>query len=167
MSSAYFKTEGLIIKKTPVGEADFLVRVLTKDFGKMDAVAKGARKTASKLNSHLDILNHIRLQFVKNGEHIPTLTDAEEISRFDSWFANEERISLAEKVLQTVDLVVLPGSKDERLFSMTIELFRSREQNQESTINFIKKFFAHEGHGDSLPEEHKEAILKLWPALKS
>ena len=61
MPSAYFKTEGLVMKKMPFGEADFLVRVLTKDFGKMDALAKGARKTASKLNPHLDILNHIRM----------------------------------------------------------------------------------------------------------
>ncbi len=30
MPSAYFKTEGLIIKKMPFGEADFLVRVLMR-----------------------------------------------------------------------------------------------------------------------------------------
>ena len=111
MPSAYFKTEGLIMKKTPYGEADFLVRALTKDFGKMDALAKGARKTASKLNAHLDILNHTRLQFVKNGERMPTMTDAEVISGFGNWFLDANRISTAGRILKTIDLVVCPARK--------------------------------------------------------
>src|SRR3989344_6343947 len=111
MSSAYFKTEGVVLRKMPFGEADFLVRVFTRDFGKMDVLAKGARKTISKLNPHLDILNHIRLQFVKNGERMPTLTDAEIISGFGNWFLDANRISTAGRILKTIDLVVLPGAK--------------------------------------------------------
>src|SRR3989338_8221854 len=99
MPSSYFKTEGLVMKKMPFGEADFLVRLLTKDFGKMDVLAKGARKTASKLNAHLDMLNLVRIQFVKNGERIPTLTDAEIILRFDDWFSDAESISVAGRIL--------------------------------------------------------------------
>lgn len=144
-----------------------MVRALTRDFGKMDVLAKGARKTVSKLNPHLDILNHVRLQFVKNRERTPTLTDAEIIAKYDDWFLDADRISLAGKILQTIDLVVLPGSKDEELFSMAIEFFRSREQSQEIVSNFLRDFFKHEGHGDSLPEEHAQDILKLWPHLRS
>ncbi|OGF49314.1 DNA repair protein RecO [Candidatus Giovannonibacteria bacterium RIFCSPLOWO2_12_FULL_44_25] len=173
MPSAYFKTEGLIMKKTPYGEADFLVRALTKDFGKMDALAKGARKTASKLNAHLDILNHTRLQFVKNGERMPTMTDAEVISGFGNWFLDANRISTAGRILKTIDLVVLPGAKDEELFSMAIDFFQPDAgqplagTDEERALQFLREFFAHEGYGDSLPEHHNEAILTLWPHLKN
>lgn len=177
MSSSYFKTEGLILRKMSFGEADFLVRILTKDFGKMDILAKSARKSSSKLNPHLDILNHVRLQFVRparqnfneggNGEKIPTLTDVEVISRFDDWFSDADKLSIMGRILQVIDMVVLPGAKDETLFSMTVDFFRSQKQNQETALNFLREFFAHEGHGDSLPPEHREAIIKQWPALKS
>lgn len=166
MPSAYFKTEGLVIKKMPFGEQDFLVRVLTKDFGKMDALAKGARKTASKLNPHLDILNHIRMQFVRNGERIPTLMDAAIIAKYDDWFSDADTLSVMGRVLQVIDMVVLPGEKDEKLFFMVLDFF-GNGKSEEDALGFLRAFFAHEGHGDSLPEEREEAILKLWPRLKN
>lgn len=166
MPSVYYKTEGLVIKKMPFGEADFLVRVFTKDFGKMDALAKGARKTASKLNSHLDMLNHIRVQFVKNGERIPTLTDAEIIAKYDDWFLTADNLSIMGRVLQVIDMVILPGAKDEKLFFMSLGFFE-KAKDEKSAVDFLRAFFEHEGHGGSLPEEREEAILKLWPVLKS
>jgi len=166
MPSVYFKTEGLVIKKMPFGEADFLVRVLTKDFGKMDVLAKGARKTASKLNPHLDILNHIRMQFVKNGERIPTLMDAEIIAKYDDWFSDADKLSIMGRVLQVIDMVILPGAKDEKLFFMALEFF-NKSKGEAEALGFLREFFKHEGHGDSLPEEREEAILKVWPRLKS
>jgi len=166
MPSAYFKTESLVIKKMPFGEADFLVRVFTKDFGKMDVLAKGARKIASKLNPHLDILNHIRMQFVKNGERIPTLMDAEIIAKYDDWFSDADKLSIMGRVLQVVDMVIFPGAKDEKLFFMALEFF-SKSKDEAEALGFLREFFKHEGHGDSLPEEREEAILKLWPRLKS
>jgi len=166
MPSVYFKTEGLVIKKMPFAEADFLVRVLTRDFGKMDVLAKGARKTASKLNPHLDILNHIRMQFVKNGERIPTLMDAEIISKYDDWFSGADKLSIMGRILQTIDMVILPGAKDEKLFFMLLDLFEKAE-NEKSAVDFLRAFFEHEGYGGTLPPESEERIIKLWPILKS
>ena len=186
MPSAYFKTEGLVIKKMPFGEADFLVRVFTKDFGKMDALAKGARKTASKLNPHLDILNHIRMQFVKNGERISTLMDAEIISKYDDWFLTADKLSVAGRILQVIDMVILPGAKDGKLFFMLLDFFSARGGSafgggsfETVAINFLRNFFKHEGYGDTLPGSEaqlyypalpdycREAIIKLWPQLKN
>src|SRR3989338_6645117 len=173
MPSLYFKTEGLVMKKMPFGEAVFLIRFFTKDFGKMDVLARSARKSLSKLNSHLDILNHIRLQFVKMSppsdlasERIPTLTDAETIARFDDWFLDADKLSLAGRALQTIDVVVMPGSKDEELFKIIIDFFGG-EQSEKKAIEFLRRFFLHEGHGDALPPEHEQAILRLWPLLKN
>ena len=154
------------MKKMPFGEADFLVRVFTKDFGKMDVLAKGARKTASKLNPHLDILNRVRMQFVRNGERIPTLMDAEIIAKYDDWFLDVDKLSIMGRILQVVDMVILPGAKDEKLFFMTLDFF-SKKKSEADALKFLHEFFAHEGHGGSLPEEHEEAILKLWPRLRS
>ena len=166
MPSAYFKTEGLVIKKMPFGEADFLVRVLTKDFGKIDILAKGARKTASKLNLHLDILNHIRMQFVKNGERLPTLMDAEIISRFDDWFLSADKLSVAGKILQVLDMTVLTGARDEKLFFMLLDFF-GKAEDEKSAVDFLRSFFEHEGYGNTLPPEFEERILRLWPHLKN
>lgn len=169
------------MKKMPFGEADFLVRAMTKDFGKIDVLAKGARKSASKLNSHLDILNHIRMGWVRpahrgggNGERLPTLTDAEIISRFDDWFLDSDKISIAGRILKVLDIMILPGVEDEELFSMVLEFFKTEINElgseapkllEKKATKFLREFFMHEGHGDSLPEEHKDNIIRLWPIL--
>ena len=143
-----------------------MVRILTKEFGKMDALAKGARKTASKLNPHLDILNHIRMQFVKNGERIPTLMDAEIIAKYDDWFSDADKLSIMGRVLQVIDMVILPGAKDEKLFFMLLDFFRKAE-DEKSAVDFLRSFFVHEGYGGTLPPESEERIIKLWPILKN
>src|SRR3989344_7862165 len=176
MPSNYYSTEGLIVKKMPFGEADFLVRVLTRDFGKIDILAKGARKSASKLNSHLDILNRVRLNFVKpastrsslggNGDRIPTLTDAEIISRHDDWFSDSQSLSVAGRVLQVLDLIILHQSKDEELFLTAVDFFSKHDPSEENAVKFFRLVFAHEGHGGELPPEQFQNIIKLWPRLR-
>lgn len=143
-----------------------MVRVFTKDFGKIDILAKGARKTVSKLNLHLDILNHIRLQFVKNGERLPTLMDAEIIFRFDDWFLSADKLSIAGRILQVIDMVILPGAKDEKLFFILLNFFK-KAKDEKSAVDFLRAFFEHEGYGNTLPSEFEERIIKLWPILKN
>lgn len=167
MSSSYFKTEGLVLKKMPFGEADFLVRVLTRDFGKMDVLARGARKAHSKLNFHLDMLNYVRISFVKNEERLPTLTDAEVLERYDDWFLEADLLSVAGRVLQVLDIIILPGSKDEGIFEMALDFFKKTDSSEENALKFLRGIFDHEGYGDSLPPEHAQSIIRLWPTLKS
>ena len=155
------------MKKMPFGEADFLVRVMTRDFGKMDFLARGARKTNSKLNFHLDILNHIRVMFLKNGKGIPTLMDAEELERHDDWFLDAEKIGVAGRVIRTLDILLYPMFADEELFLMLLKFFQvcPGDTPENEAVKFLKEVFMHEGHGNTLPPEAKDNIIKLWPSL--
>ncbi len=156
------------MKKLPYGEADFLVHIFTKDFGKMDVLAKGARKSGAKLNAHIDILNHVRISFVKSGERMPTLIDAEVINRHDDWFLDADKISIAGRMLQTLDLLIPIAEKDEILFATILNFFGGGKSVQD----FLPIFFAHQGYGKNpdfslLPSEISQSILTLWPALKN
>jgi len=50
-----YKTRGIVIKRTNLGEADRILTIFTEKFGKIKAVAKGARKTLSKLAGNLEL----------------------------------------------------------------------------------------------------------------
>ncbi|TRZ78465.1 DNA repair protein RecO [bacterium] len=67
------RTEGIILKNIPFGEADAFFVVLTKDFGKMKIFAKGVRKIDAKLAGHLDLFNKSEIAFVM-GKKFPRLT---------------------------------------------------------------------------------------------
>jgi len=71
-----FKTDALILFSRPLGEADRLVTFLSWDRGKFTAVAKGARKTMSKLAAGVDLFTCGHYQFYQ-GRHLATLTGQE------------------------------------------------------------------------------------------
>ena len=48
-----YRSEALTLRKMPLGEADLIVTFFTRENGKLQAVAKGARKNSSKLVGHL------------------------------------------------------------------------------------------------------------------
>ena len=63
-----FRRQGLVLHSKPLGEADLMVTVLTSDEGKVRAVARGARKTTSKLVGHLEPLTQVEVLLSKGNE---------------------------------------------------------------------------------------------------
>lgn len=50
-----YKTQGIIIKRTNLGEADRILTILTNDYGKIKVIAKGVRKIKSRLAGNLEL----------------------------------------------------------------------------------------------------------------
>lgn len=167
MSSVYYTTEGIILKKTPQREYDFLVRILTHDFGKIDLRARGARKSNAKLNAHLDFLDEISISFVKNGDNIPTIIDSKKISSNTHWFKSQNSLREAAHIARVIDLIIPLEVKDVKLFSLVRHFFVSGNQN--SAEYFVRSIILHEGYGKalSLPIHAQDFIIKEWPVLKS
>lgn len=168
MSSAYYTTEGIIIKKMPYNEHDFLVRILTKDFGKVEVLARGARKPLSKLNSQVDFLDLVEISFVKNGGPL-TLIDALAKNKCVFDFSS---FSIAGKVAKTMDLVTPFEVADKNSYLLVKKYFLSNNFAENKSIEFLKSVFSHEGYGKSLeksflPEDVKESIMTIWPALRN
>lgn len=67
-----FKTTGIALKSFKLGEADRVITFLTRD-GKLSAVAKGVRKTASKFGGRLEPGNDVDL-IVTQGRNLGTVT---------------------------------------------------------------------------------------------
>ncbi len=70
-----------------LGEADRLVTLLTREEGKFEAVARGARKIKSRLAAGVDIFTYGHFTFHR-GKTWPIITGQEPIERF-SWFRDD------------------------------------------------------------------------------
>lgn len=75
-----FVSEGVVLGKRGVGEANTLVAILTKDFGLLKAVARSARREKSKLRYTLESLTAGRFSFIR-GKHEWKLVGAGDISQ--------------------------------------------------------------------------------------
>ena len=66
----------------PLGESDLLVTLYSKDIGKLRAVAKGARKSTSKLVGHFEPLTINNISITKS-TNLDIINQAETIDNFD------------------------------------------------------------------------------------
>jgi DNA repair protein RecO (recombination protein O) len=78
------RTEGIVLKTVPFGEADLIVTYLTNDYGIIRAFAKSPRKIRSRFGSSLEPFTHANIAFWgKEDAPLPRLTQADIIYPFD------------------------------------------------------------------------------------
>jgi DNA repair protein RecO len=101
-----YTTNGIILKRTPFGEANILVHVLTEDLGLIMASAQAARKAVSKLRSGLQEYSFVSISCVK-GKNGWKATTVREKSNFFFPATNECRRVVAQ--VGAVLLKMIPG----------------------------------------------------------
>ncbi|MET0994701.1 MAG: DNA repair protein RecO, partial [Mycobacterium sp.] len=57
-----YRDEGVVLRTQKLGEADRIVTLLTREHGRVRAVAKGVRRTTSRFGARLEPFMHVDLQ---------------------------------------------------------------------------------------------------------
>ncbi len=118
MSYHVYTTDGIVLKRTPFGEANILLHILTEDLGLIMASARSARLSVSKLRPSLQEYAYISISCI-NGKNGWKVTNALEKENF---FFEQE--NLRRKILAQVSLVVLkmiPGESPHREVFQTMK----------------------------------------------
>jgi len=75
------RVDAVVLRHSDYGEADRLLTLFTRQFGKMRAIAKGARKIASRKAGHIEPFTHVRLQLAK-GKDMFLVTQADTVDAY-------------------------------------------------------------------------------------
>src|SRR5688500_15988706 len=84
----------IVLRRKDSGERDRRLTLLTPELGKVDAIAKGARKGASRLAGSSDPLAMARMTLAKGKVNL-FVTQAQPIHSFRGLRTDFERLSLA------------------------------------------------------------------------
>jgi DNA repair protein RecO (recombination protein O) len=77
------KSDALVIRQADFSETSRVVTLFTREFGKIAALAKGAKRLKGPFEAALDLLAHCRIVFLrKSSGGLDLLTEAQLISRF-------------------------------------------------------------------------------------
>src|SRR5882757_7580474 len=96
------RTEGIVIKRRNYGEADRILTVLTRDYGKISIKATGVRKITSRRSAHIELLNHTTLHLYKKNTFM-VLTEAKMLEDFSVIKQDFQKIGLAYHFCELVD----------------------------------------------------------------
>jgi DNA repair protein RecO (recombination protein O) len=112
-----YRARCLSLKKTKLGEADLIVTLLASDGCRIQAVAKGARKTTSRFGARLEP-NTVSDLLLARGRSLDIITEAEVVTRHDGVSALYERCAAASVAADFLDKASLECEGDERLFGL-------------------------------------------------
>jgi len=112
-----FTIQGIILKRINIGEADRILTVFTKEFGKLKIKAKGVRKITSKRSSHIEPLNVVTLTIYKN-LGMPILTEANSIEQFENIKSDLKKVGLAYHICELIDNLCPENQESETIFSL-------------------------------------------------
>ena len=111
------KTESIILKTADLGEADRLLIIYTKEFGKIRVVARGIKKLESKLRYHLEPLSHSQLILIE-GKSIRIVKDAILINEFLKIKKDLEKTKIAQEIAELIDEAIAGEEKDEKIWEL-------------------------------------------------
>jgi DNA repair protein RecO (recombination protein O) len=71
-----YRDEGVVLRTQKLGEADRIITLLTREHGRVRAVAKGVRRTTSRLGARVEPFMHVDAQFYA-GRSLDVVTQVE------------------------------------------------------------------------------------------
>ncbi len=85
MSNSLETTNVIILRKMPYKESSLILGALSAEFGKIDLIARGARKLSKKQFPAFDLFREVQITFPNNAKsNLHTATNAELIKSNDS-----------------------------------------------------------------------------------
>jgi DNA repair protein RecO (recombination protein O) len=98
-----YRDEAVVLRAQKLGEADRIVTLLTREHGRVRAVAKGVRKTMSRFGGRLEPFMVIDVQLYQ-GRSLDTVTQVEAIGAYGLQIASDyARYTAATAMLETAE----------------------------------------------------------------
>lgn len=116
----------MVIRQIPLGEADRILTLCSPDMGKVRAVAKGVRRTKSRLGGHLELLTRASVS-VAFGRNLDTISEAYAINSFGSIRDDLQRISRGLYIAELVDCFSLEGGGNRAMYSLLLSAMHRLE----------------------------------------
>lgn len=111
-SQRTFRTQAIILKRRDFGEADRLLTLLTPGHGKMEALAKGARKPTSKATGHVELFTRADA-LIARGRTFNIVQQAEQVAPYLPLREELERGAYAAYVAELLDRFTGDDDADE------------------------------------------------------
>jgi DNA repair protein RecO (recombination protein O) len=132
--------EAIVLKKINFGDADRIYTLLTKESGKVSAMAKGVRKITSRRSGNLDTLNNISVLLSESTSGFKTIIEVKTLNSFRSLKSFLDRSLVGYYFAELVDKSVDENSESFEIFNLLREYLEKLDDG-ELKIGFVTNKF--------------------------
>ncbi len=137
MRERVYRSEAVIIRRSDFGEADRLLTLITP-MGKRRVVAKGARKTTSRLAGHIELFTHAAL-LLAVGRNLDIITQSTILHSFDTLRADLRRIGAAYYAAELIDRLIEEEDENRPAFELLLATLVALDAT--SNIDLALRFY--------------------------
>lgn len=117
MEKHSYLAEGVILSRKNYGEADRILTIFTKTYGKIRVIAKGVRRTTSRKKGSVELFNHIRF-FAAVGRKMDVVTEVETKEAFLGWRKDLTRVAVAYHLAEVVEKLTPDHQEHKEVFAL-------------------------------------------------
>jgi len=143
------RDQGIVLRTYKLGEADRIVVVLTSELGKIRAVARGVRKTTSRLGGRLEPPTHGALLLFEGRGELWTVSQAEIVDHFAVIRGDLHRLTTASALCEVVDHLSPEHQPNTRRYQMLLGALRALAERDSALLvpAFYLRLLAADGLG--------------------
>lgn len=121
-----FSAYAVNLRQHALGEADRIMTLFCRDRGKIRAVAKGVRKTTSKLGGRMELLCVNRLE-IRKGRSLDLITGCETAERFTGLRTDYDRLTASLMLAELLYRLLEDEQPHPELFDLFLATLRQME----------------------------------------
>jgi DNA repair protein RecO (recombination protein O) len=155
-----YSSEAIVLKNREIGEADKLVTLFTRRFGKVVALARGVRKITSRRSGSLEPATQ-GIFFFAHGKTWDILTQVQLINSFAAARRHLARVTQVYQLLEVVDLLTREHQPHPEIYDLivaTLVQLNQPGQRRRLLVNNIRQLVNNLGFGS--PPDASETALK-------
>jgi DNA repair protein RecO (recombination protein O) len=128
----------IILKKQDRGEADEIVKFLSRDLGWLTGVAKNAKKSRVRFGGHLEELSLVDLTLrSRKRDDLVWIDEAQVVSGFLAIRSDIAKVARASYFLELASIFLPEGHPDPVLFDFLIEYLQALETSDPPQIHLL------------------------------
>lgn len=135
-----YSDTGIVLRSHKLGEADKIIRVMTREHGKRSAVAKGLRKTTSRFGARLEPLSCVKM-LAHRGRSLDVIRQVEIEQSFHEVRENLDLFVCGSAMAELVDSITQEHEPHPELFDLMFEgltLLRREPSRSMSVLVFFE-----------------------------
>jgi DNA repair protein RecO (recombination protein O) len=120
-------TEALLLKAVDYGESDRIVTLLTRDFGKVSALARGARRSRKRFGGALQPCCHLEVELGSGRGELARLAQASIKRAYPRLLGDLRKLRLAGAALEWVREATPMREPEVRIFDAAVHMLEATE----------------------------------------
>ena len=135
----YARAEAIVIRCIDYSESSVVLSLFTREFGRISALAKGAKRKSSKLTGHIDLFCHSDIVLSMSGrrERLNILADADAIDEFTGTRKNLKSYCSACHAAELVQNMTAQDDPNPELFEQLLVFLRAVERGRDAALSLF------------------------------